>query len=156
MLHKALGQVVNMPGNLQGGGFHVLGAIFNLFYASLLQSIQAALRWKRIKGSNVPACYQQAAGLALMVFEEVERQLYTAFTIYLDGNETLKDEWQQQESFTDRAWFFARTFESWCDDRLANSTDQVFRLMLHYAKWMQRHPDRDALPQVSAFVPLYR
>jgi hypothetical protein len=91
--------------------------------------LPSGLRWKRIKGSDVPACYQQAAGLALMVFEEVqrevERQLYTAFTIYLDGDETLKAEWQHQESFKDRACFFARTFESWCDDRLANSTDQV-------------------------------
>jgi hypothetical protein len=101
MLHKALGQVINMPGDLHGGGFHVLGAIFNLFYASLLQPIQAALRWKRTKGSDVPACYQQAAGLALMVFEEVEWRLYTAFTIYLDSNETLKAKWQQHESFKD-------------------------------------------------------
>jgi hypothetical protein len=109
-----------MPDDLHGGGFHVLRAIFNLFYASLLQPIQAALRWKQIKGSDVPVCSQQATGLALMVvFEEVERQLYTAFTIYLDSNETLKAEWQQQESFKDRASFFARTFESWCDDRLA-------------------------------------
>jgi hypothetical protein len=91
------------PFLFQDDRFHVLGAIFNLFYASLLQPVQAALGWKRIKGSDVPACYQQAAGLALMVFEEVKRQLYTAFTIYLDSNKTLNAEWQQQESFKDRA-----------------------------------------------------
>jgi hypothetical protein len=43
---KAMAQVINTAGDLNGGGFHFLGAVFCLYYRSLIQPLQIALGWK--------------------------------------------------------------------------------------------------------------
>ena len=45
-LQKVLEQVIFIPGDLHGGGFHIMQVIYNLFYGALLQKLQAVLKWK--------------------------------------------------------------------------------------------------------------
>ena len=46
MLQKALDQVIFVPGNLHGGGFHILQIVYNLFYGAIIQKVQTVLQWK--------------------------------------------------------------------------------------------------------------
>ena len=48
MIRLALGQVIHIMGDLHGGQFHFLSAIYLLFYGSLIQQIQLLLGWKQI------------------------------------------------------------------------------------------------------------
>ena len=75
MIKHAMGQVIHVTGDLHGGLFHFLSAIYSLYYGTLIQPIQIMLGWKRISGTDVSKCYQQAAGLVLMICDEFERQL---------------------------------------------------------------------------------
>ena len=56
---KSLQHVIHVPGDLHGGCFQILSAIYSLYYGALIQPIQALVGWKRIKGSDVTKCYQQ-------------------------------------------------------------------------------------------------
>ena len=71
MFRKALSRVVVVTGDLHGC-FHALMAVYSLFYAAIIQPIQTLLKWKRIVGTDITKCYQQAAGLALMICDETE------------------------------------------------------------------------------------
>ena len=73
MLQKAFNQVIFIPGDLHSGGFHILQIVYNLFYGTIIQKVQTVLQWKRICGSNVSKCYQQAASLATITAQEMER-----------------------------------------------------------------------------------
>ena len=79
MIKEALGQVINVTGDLHGGLFHFLSATYSLFYPCLIQPVQQLLGWKRICGSGVTECYQQAAGLTTMIADELERQFLAAY-----------------------------------------------------------------------------
>ena len=79
MIKEALGQVINVTGDLHGGLFHFLSATYSLFYPCLIQPVQQLLGWKRICGSDVTKCYQQAAGLTTMIADELERQFLAAY-----------------------------------------------------------------------------
>ena len=83
MINKAMKQIINVTGNLHDGCFHFLAAIYSLFYASLVQTIQTLLVCKRISGTDVTKCYQQAAGLALLIVDELEKKLYTAYFLHI-------------------------------------------------------------------------
>jgi hypothetical protein len=76
---KAMTRVLMIPGDLHGGGFHFLATVYLLYYGGLLQPLQYALGWKRIRGSDVTKTYQQCAALALLALGEIERGLYGAF-----------------------------------------------------------------------------
>ena len=71
MIHKAMKQIINVTGDLHGGCFHFLAAGYSLFYASFIQPIQTLLGQKRISGTDVTRFYQQAAGLALLIADEL-------------------------------------------------------------------------------------
>ena len=79
MIRKALGQVIHVTGDLHGGLFHFLSSIYSLFYGCLIQPVQEVVAWKRICGTDVTKCYQQAAGLAMIISTEMERQLIALF-----------------------------------------------------------------------------
>ena len=82
ILTNAMNQIIPLPGDLHGGCFHFLGAIYTLFYGCIIQPVQTSLLgWKRIKGSDVTKCYQQAAGLVLMISDEIERHLVCEFLL---------------------------------------------------------------------------
>ena len=85
---KGMQQIIHVPGDLHGGCFHFLSAIYSLYYAALIQPIQARLiSWKRIKGTNVKKCYQQAAGLAMMITAgELEKNLFHHYSNEISGD----------------------------------------------------------------------
>ena len=72
MLQNTIEQVIFIPVDLHGGGFHIMQVIYNLFYGILLQKLQAVLKWKRICSSDVSKCYQQSTSLALIAATEVD------------------------------------------------------------------------------------
>ena len=86
-MSKALAQVITVPGDLHGGLFHFLNAIFSLFFTSLIQPVQKILGWKRLQGKDVSKCYQQAAGLATMISTELERNLLHKFVSCIDNDD---------------------------------------------------------------------
>ena len=74
MLRKAMSRVVVVTGDLHGC-FHFLMSVYSIFYGSLIHPIQTLLKWKRIKVSDITTCYQLAVGLALMINDEIEKNL---------------------------------------------------------------------------------
>ena len=99
-LKKVMSRVVHITGDLHGGNFHFLSAVYSLFYGSLIQPIQLMLGWKRIRGSDVTKCYQQAAGLALMIADALEKHLFGTYCV-----ETNKEPNQPFTSIHDPANF---------------------------------------------------
>ena len=83
---KGMQQIIHVHGDLHGDCFHFLSAIYTLYYAALIQPIQALIGWKRIKGTDVTECYQQAAGLAMMITGELEKHLFHHHTNKISGN----------------------------------------------------------------------
>ena len=79
-------QITHVPGDLHGGCFHFLSAIYSLYYAALIQPIQALIGWKRIKGTDATKCYQQAAGLAMMITGELEKHLFHHYSDEISGD----------------------------------------------------------------------
>ena len=77
MIHKEMKQIINATGDLHGGCFHFLAAGYSLFYALLIQTIQTLLVWKRISQTYVTKCYQQAAGISLLIVDELDKNLWT-------------------------------------------------------------------------------
>ena len=134
-LKKVMSQVVHITGDLHGGNFHFLSAVYSLFYGSLIQPIQLMLGWKRIRGSDVTKCYQQAAGLALMIADAIEKHLFGTYCV-----ETNKEANQPYTSIRDPANFsleVAKEFHDWCDVKLGSTTDEVLRMLLGYTKLMR-------------------
>ena len=75
IIQKVVKQVVNIRGDLHGGYFHFLQATYTLFFGIFVQPVQALLGWKIINGSDVTTCYQQAAGLTIIMDNEMEIHL---------------------------------------------------------------------------------
>ena len=132
MIQKAMKQVVNVTGDLHGGCFHFLSAIFALYYGSLIQPIQTLLGWKRIKGSDVTKCYQQAAGLALMISHELERQYLGAYMEYLDQNIEKRDQFEATENSQAAAICLAQGYAHWMKYQRRNSNDQKFVMGINF------------------------
>ena len=79
MIKEALGRVISVTGDLHSGLFHFLSAIYSLFYPSLIYPVQELLGWKCICGSDLTKCYQQAAGLTIMLDVELEHQFIISY-----------------------------------------------------------------------------
>ena len=101
MIHKSMKQIINVTGNLHGGCFHFLASGYSLFYASLIEPIQTLLGWKRISGTDVTKCYQHAAGIALLIADELEKNLYTEYLLHVinDDKKRLKFESFEDEKY---------------------------------------------------------
>ena len=98
IIQKALDQIINVTGNLHGGQFRFLSVVCNLFYGSFLQCLQTILGWKRIYGSDIASCYQQAAGLAIMVLDEVERKMIAACLHHVDITPILQTKFYEEKN----------------------------------------------------------
>ena len=85
MIQKAMDQVIIIPGDLHGGGFHIMQVVYNLFYGAIIQKIQTILQWKRICSSNVSKCYQQAASLSTILAIEMEHHFTSEYFKTVDG-----------------------------------------------------------------------
>jgi len=71
-IRQAMDHVAVFPGDLHLGGFHFLQSIYNIFYGGLLQPMQAALGWKRIRYADVSQCYKVANNLTCFCREGIE------------------------------------------------------------------------------------
>ena len=72
MIKEALGEVIHITGDLHGGRFHSLTAVYSLFFGFKIQFFQILLGWK-CRGSDVTKYYQQA--MLMIVAEELDKLL---------------------------------------------------------------------------------
>jgi hypothetical protein len=123
-----------IPGDLHGGGIHFLSVSYLLFYGGFLQPLQYALGWKRIRGTDVTKTYQQCAALALLVLGELERGLYGRFIhdLFLTKGSELFDIYREDSNAC--STYVGKAFLEWMDERIATTTDEVFRMCLMYTK----------------------
>ena len=131
-IYKALGQVIHITGDLHGGRFHFLSAIYSLFYGSLFQFMQILLSWKRIP--DVTKCYQQAAGLVLMICNKFDKKLMAYFLHIMqeeDGEQraTLEACIDDSREF---ALIVASMFIKWMEKKQQESTDDIFKMIINF------------------------
>jgi hypothetical protein len=140
VINKALNQIIHVPGDLHGGCFHFLAAVYSLFYGSLIQPIQILLGWKRIRGTDVTKCYQQAAGLALMIANELDRHLFTTYfkDVYDRNSENLHQLLSTEES-QKLALEIADGFRKWVKEKRSSTTDEYFRMILNFLSMMEMY-----------------
>ena len=129
---KGMQQIIHVPGDLHGGSFHFLSAIYSLYYAALIQPIQALIGWKRIKGTDVTKCYQQATGLAMMITGELEKHL---FHHEISGD---LDEVSKMLDIQDPkalAIHMADGYHRWLERKEKSSTDQYLKMSISFV-WL--------------------
>ena len=137
VLKKALSRIVHVTGDLHGGNFHFLSAVYTVFYGALIQPIQTLLGWKRIRGTDVTKCYQQAAGLAILISDIIKKHLFDEFFISLD-NDALK--WLDISKIDDPAGFavaLGKAFLAWAEEKQSTTDDELFVMGLNYMKMME-------------------
>jgi hypothetical protein len=138
-IQKALKQIIHVPGDLYGGCFHFLSAVYSLFYGSLIQPIQILLGWKRIRGSDVTKCYQQAAGLALMASNEVERHLFHAFFKEIKNDPHRVAEIVASHDSPTLALKLACEYQQWLKRKRSTTTDEYFQIALNFVSMMEKY-----------------
>jgi hypothetical protein len=137
VIQRALGQIINVTGDLHGGCFHFLSALYSLYYGSLIQPIQALLGWKRIRGSDVTKCYQQAAGLAILIAEELDRQLFGSFLVSKTASGNFGVIFESHDHPRAAAVFIAEQYEQWLTERRRNCADECFSMSLNFLYLMK-------------------
>jgi hypothetical protein len=136
VIQKALKQTINITGDLHGGCFHFLQAVFHLFFGSIIQPIQVLLGWKRIRGSDVTKCYQQAASLAILIADEIDRQMFGTFLVEMLGNPAFGIRFNAIEDSRDAALHVANEYEKWKATKVRESDDEVFVMCLNFIETM--------------------
>ena len=117
MFRKALSRVVVVTGDLHGC-FHALMVVYSLFYVAIIQPIQTLLKWKQIVGSDITKCYQQAAGLALMVSDETEQHLVSHCIAQLENNKPVLDQIKTvKDSPNEVAVILAKHYLEWIESQ---------------------------------------
>ena len=94
------------------------------------------LGWKRIKGSDVSQCYQQAAGLAMLVADEIEKNLMIAFLGSIHDKEEKRLRLNRYISNADLSVDIASEFLNWIQIKIENSSDQCFVMVCNYVYLM--------------------
>ena len=67
IIQKELKLVLNLTGYLHGSFFNFLQATYTLFLGILIQTVQAMLGWKFVKGSDVTTFYQKSTGITIIM-----------------------------------------------------------------------------------------
>ena len=93
-------------------------------YQAIVQHIQTLLVWNHISGTDFTKCYQRAAGLALLIVDELQKNLYTAYFLHIinDDKKRLKF-----ESFEDEKYLsihVAINFIQWMELERTFTTDK--------------------------------
>ena len=130
MIQKALNQIIHVPGDLHGGCFHFLSAVYTLFYGSLIQPIQIMLGWKRICGSDVTQCYQQVVGLALMISSELERHLLLEYLKEIHSDELKRRDLESILDSKKLALKITNGYNEWIDFKRLQTKDKCFQMSL--------------------------
>ena len=133
MIRRALGQVIHVTGDLHGWRFHFLATIYSLFYGSLIQYIQVLLGWKKIRGSDVTNCYQQATGLVLMTADEADKLLITTYlNNILHNDRAARDRLCQECSSTKFALLIAKGYRKWLKVKQRTSRDEKIKELVNF------------------------
>ena len=132
MIHKAMKQIMNATGDLYGGRFRLLAAGYSIFYASLIQTIHNLWEWKRISGTDVTKCYQRAAGIALLIADELEKNLYTEYFLHIINDDKKRLKFESFEDEKELSIHFAINFLQWMELKLTSTTDEWFFMSLNY------------------------
>ena len=136
MLQKAMDQVNFIPGDLHGGGFHIMQVVYNLFYGAFIQKIQAVLKWKRICGSDVSKCYQQATSLASIFATELEHGVLAEYIKIVHHSADRRRAFQQICNAKKLAIHLAEGYRKWIEEHRKDTTNEVFRLTLNFISVM--------------------
>ena len=138
ILRKALSRVVVITGDLHGC-FHCLMPVYSLFYGALIQPIQAVLKWKRIQGSDITKCYQQANGLASMISDAVERHIVVHCFAELDQSQEFSRGLRECNRDSKKvALYLATCYVNWVESKRSTTTDEVFRMVLNFVTMMTK------------------
>jgi hypothetical protein len=126
--------------DLHGGCFHFLSAIYSVFYGALLQPIQSVLGWKRIKGNDVTKCYQQAAGLALLVGTEIDRLLIALYIHEVITGKVPGDIVPDNEELNDNlAIILAQGFIKWKVKKGDNTNDDYLKMIITFSRLLEMY-----------------
>ena len=138
VLRKALSRVVVVTGDLHGC-FHCLMPVYSLFYGALIQPIQAVLKWKRIQGSDITKCYQQANGLVTMISDAVERHIVIhCFAELEESPEFIRELKECNKDSKKVALYLATRYVNWVESKRSTTTDDVFRMVLNFVTMMTK------------------
>ena len=138
ILRKALSRVVVVTGDLHGC-FHCLMPVYSLFYGALILPIQTVLKWKRIQGSDITKCYQQANGLTTMISDEVERHLVTHCISEMEDNpENVRHLRELRNDPKKVALYLTTHYLNWIESKRSSTTNDVFRMSLNFVTMMTK------------------
>ena len=136
---KGMQQIIHVPGDLHGGCFHFLSAIYSLYYAALIQPIQALIGWKQIKGTDVTKCYQQAAGLAMMITGELEKHLFHHYSNEISGDLDEVSKMLDIQDLKALAIHMADGYHTWLERKVKSSTDQYLKMSISFVRLMDMY-----------------
>ena len=124
--------VVNVTGDLHGGCFHFLQVTYTLIFGSLVQPVQALLGWKHTKISDVTTCYQQAAGLTIIMDDEMEIHLLASYLLTVAASETLFNALKNNEDTEVAAIAIASGYLDWMKEKRRMGTHDYFVMSVNF------------------------
>ena len=136
---KDMQQIIHVPGDLHGGCFHFLSAIYSLYFAALIQPIQALIGWKQIKGTDVMKCYQQAVGLAMMITRELEKHLFHHYNSEISGDLDEVSKMLDIQNSKELAIHMADGYHRWLEKKVKTSTDQYLKMAISFVRLMDMY-----------------
>ena len=91
------------------------------------------LGWKQIRGSDVTKCYQQAAGLVLMIADEGDKLLIAAYlNDVLHNDRAARDCLCLEGSSSEFALLITKGYRKWLLLKQRTSTDQKFKKLVNF------------------------
>ena len=132
MIYKATKQIINVTGDLHGGWFYFLAAGNSIFYASLIQPIHNLLGWKRISGTDVTKCYQQAAGIDILIADKLEKNLYAEYFLHIITDDEKRLKFESFEDEKELSVHVARNFLQWMELKQTSTTNKRFCMSSNY------------------------
>ena len=156
-ISQVLHRVVPINGDLHVR-FHMLDAIYRLFYGGFLQCMQHRLKWKRIDGGDVSKSYRLAHRLAILVYEEVDRIMLDVFILRCVSEEKV-DEYVHHNKQELLAVYLAKEYLLYLNKQVRESRDWLHRYLCNfllivrkYMTFLQGEQQGDALAMESAVV----
>ena len=162
-ISQVVHRVVSINGDLHVR-FHMLDAIYRLFYGGFLQCMQVRLKWKRVNASDVSKTYRLAHRLAMLVFEEVDRIVLDIF-VYRTVSEEMVDGYLHHGQDEELAIFLAKGYRAYLERQVRESKDWLHRYVCNYllivrkySTFLEAEQRGDALTMESVvveFLPVF-
>ena len=162
-ISRVIHRVVPINGDLHVR-FHMLEAIYRLFYGGFLQCVQHRLKWKRLDPYEVSKSYRLCHRLVVLVYEELERMMLDVFIL-----ETVKEEqadrFVHRQEEEDLAVFIANKYMSFLNEQAKESKDWLRRFLCNfllivkkYLAFLQAEQSGDAVSMealVIDYLPIF-